>query len=261
MAKQATLPSKWVKDQLLVRSPALKPHIPTTLLLVRRNLSQLLNMYGMVYVKPVKGSKGIGVMRMDKQKGKWTVHDGMKRSTFNSFQAQYRWLRKRIKGEAYLVQRGIYVLKHNKRPIDFRVMIQKGKHAKWVVTGTAARVAHPQKAVTNGSQGGSIYPARALLQRKMGGHQATKMISTFHRIAHITAGRIARVNPRLNELGVDIAVDRHHRAWMLEVNTKPGPCPFTKLPDSTMLRRIIRYANRYGRTYSLKCNKARRGAK
>lgn len=261
MTKQTVVSSKWVKTQILARSAALKPHIPTTTYLRRKSLLRLLQRHRMVYVKPVSGSRGIGVMRIELLGGKWVVQDGMKRLAFGSFQQQYLWLRRRVQGEAYLVQRGIYVLRLKGRPIDFRVMIQKGRLARWVVTGTAARVAHPLKAVTNGSQGGTIYPAKTLLHRIVGKQEATRLTRQFKWMAIVIARRISVKYPTLNELGIDIAVDRKIRSWILEVNTKPGPCPFTKLPDSTMLRRILRYGRRYGRTYSLKCNKARSGMK
>ncbi|WP_373232942.1 YheC/YheD family protein [Cohnella sp.] len=261
MNKQRAVSSKWTKTRVLARSNSLAPHIPTTRRLNRRTLSLLLKKHGMVYVKPVSGSCGIGVMRLDQQKGKWIVRDGRKRTKFGTFHAQFQWLRKRIRRKSYIVQRGIHVLRYKGRPIDFRVMIQKGRKAKWKVTGTAARVAHPRKAVTNGSQGGSIYSTRVLLRRTTGNKQARRLLSKFNRMARLTARRFSQAYPRMNELGLDIAVDRRNRAWILEVNTRPDPCPFTKLADSSMLRRIVRYAKGYGRNYSLKCIKAKRGAR
>jgi glutathione synthase/RimK-type ligase-like ATP-grasp enzyme len=219
----------------------------------------LLRKYGMVYVKPVTGSCGIGVMRVEQLQGKWSIQEGEKRSYFATFPKLYLWLDQRIKGKPYLVQRGIHMLRHKGRPIDFRVVIQKGREAKWRVTGMAARVAHPLKAVTNGSQGGSIHPAKPLLQRTSGGKQAARLLSQFNRMAVVTAQRFSSTYPRMNELGLDIAVDNKNKPWILEVNTRPDPCPFTKLADSSMIRRMVSYASAYGRTYSLSCNKAKRG--
>ncbi|BBI31050.1 hypothetical protein KCTCHS21_04490 [Cohnella abietis] len=222
---------------------------------------ELLSRHGMVYVKPVSGSCGVGVMRIDhsKVKGTWSVQFGTKRRIFTSFQKMYSWLRTRVKDTPYLVQRGIHVLRHKGRPLDFRVMIQKGKRIGWRVTGKAARVAHRLKAVTNGSQGGSIYGAGSLLKRTTGHKATAQLLRKFDRLAKSTAKRFARTYPRMRELGLDIAVDKRRRAWILEVNTRPDPCPFTKLADSSMLRNIIRYARGYGRTYRLQCGKAKRG--
>jgi hypothetical protein len=259
MNKQTAVSSKWVKTKVIAGDPSLIAHIPATRRLTQGTLTELLNRYGMVYAKPESGSLGIGVMRIDRTKEGWTVQSGTKRHSFAAFAAMFRWLRRRIGRKSYLVQRGIHVLRHNGRPIDFRVMIQKGRKVGWKVTGTVARVAHPRKAVTNGSQGGSIHGAGSLLRRTAGGKQSARLLKKFNRLAYSTARRFTLVYPRMSELGLDIAVDRRYRAWILEVNTRPDPCPFTKLDDSSMIRNIVRFARGYGRTYRLTCNKARRG--
>ncbi len=259
MSKRTTESSKWIKTKLLEGSAALVRHIPATRRLTSSSLGRMLSRHGMVYIKPVFGSCGVGVMRIERARGGWAVRDGAKRRVFASRADLFGWVRKRIGRKPYLVQRGIHVLRLRGRPIDYRVVVQKGRKNGWKVTGVAARVASPRKAVTNGSQGGSIYAARSLLRRTAGKKQAKKLLSRFGSMAHATAKRFERSYPRMKELGLDIAVDRRKRAWIIEVNTRPDPCPFTRLDDRSMLRRIIRYARGYGRTYALNCTKARRG--
>ncbi|WP_372630102.1 YheC/YheD family protein [Cohnella sp.] len=261
MSRQTRVTSKWIKTKLLEGSASLALHIPATRRLTAASLGRMLSRHRMVYIKPVSGSCGIGVMRVDRAHGKWTVRDGVKRQVFPGYSALFRWIRRRIGREPYLVQRGIHVLRLGGRPIDYRVMIQKGRKVGWKVTGMAARVASPRKAVTNGSQGGSIYEARGLLRRTAGHSRASRLLSEFEQLAHATARRFDRAYPRIRELGLDIAVDRSKRSWIIEVNTRPDPCPFTKLPDRSMLRRIVSFARSYGRTYNLACLKARRGSR
>jgi len=260
MNKQSAIASKWIKTRVLVRSSYLAAHIPATLRLNRGSLARLLKKYQMVYVKPVSGSCGIGVMRVERLRSGWVVRDGKRRRNFATYDKLYSWLSHRTRRVPYLVQRGIHMLRFKGRPIDFRVVIQKGKRVKWRVTGMAARVAHPLKAVTNGSQGGSIHAAQELLRRTAGRKTSKRLLRQMGRIARVTAQRLSRAYPRMNELGLDIAVDRKRRAWILEVNTRPDPCPFTKLANPAMIRRMVKYARGYGRTYCLRCNKARRGA-
>ncbi len=259
MNRQTAVSSKWIKTRVLARSASMAPHIPTTLRLNRGTLARLLNRFGMVYVKPVSGSLGVGVMRIDRFRGSWVIQAGKKRIAFSAFRTMFRWLRKRMNGKSYLVQRGIRMLRYKGRPVDFRVMVQKSRRTGWKITGTAARVAHPRKAVTNGSQGGSIYAAKSLLRRLSGSRQATRLSRKFKRFGLLTARRFSQAYPRMRELGLDIAVDRRLRSWILEVNTRPDPCPFAKLANSSMLRNIVRCARGYGRFYNLRCVKARRG--
>jgi len=257
---RTSLSSKWTKTRVMAVSAKLAAHIPETRRMNRKSLGKLLKHYGMVYVKPNTGSLGIGVMKIGRSGGKWTVRTGLKRKAFPRYGSMYSWLRAETKGRAYLVQRGIRVIGLGGRAADFRVMVQKGRKAGWQVTGTAARVAHPGKAVTNGSQGGSIHDAGALLRRTFGKRKTVALRKTFKVLALKTAGRFSKAYPRMNELGLDIAVDRGGKAWILEVNTRPDPCPFTKLKDRSMLRRIVGFGRGYGRSYRLNCTKARRGS-
>lgn len=260
MNGRSRVSSKWTKTRVMSVSAYLAGHIPATRKLGEKSLRQLIDRYGMVYVKPDKGSCGVGVMKIERSGRRWTVRTGLKRKAFPSFAAMYGWLRTAAKGRSYLVQRGIRVIGLHGRAADFRVMIQKGSKEGWQVTGTAVRVAHPGKAVTNGSQGGSIHDAGALLRRVFEKRKANELRKKFNLLAHRTADRFSKAYPRMNELGLDIAVDRGGKAWILEVNTRPDPCPFTKLDDRSMLRRIVRFARGYGRSYNLNCLKARRGS-
>jgi hypothetical protein len=111
-----------------------------------------------------------------------------------------------------------------------------------------ARVAPPRKAVTNGSQGGRIHPVPRLLTGAVGKQAAGTLLRRFRHMARRTAGAFGRSFPGMNELGLDIAVDRTLRCWILEVNTHPDPRPFSLLPDRTALKRMLRLARGYGRT-------------
>ncbi|RKP48033.1 YheC/YheD family protein [Cohnella endophytica] len=259
MNHSTAVSSKWTKTKVLTGSAYLDAHIPTTLRMTEASLRRLLGSFGLAYVKPESGSCGVGVMRVEREAGRWVVRDGIKRFSFGSYRQMYRWLAGRTAGVSYLAQRGIRVLHYRRRPVDFRVMIQKGKKVGWQVTGTAARVAHPRKAVTNGSQGGSIFEASILLRGLTGHESSVRLLREFNGLARATAHRFARSYPRMREFGLDIAVDRKHRTWILEVNTRPDPCPFAKLADSSMLRKIVSFGRGYGRSYNLSCKKARRG--
>ncbi|MNC18497.1 hypothetical protein D3C75_663990 [compost metagenome] len=90
-------------------------------------------------------------------------------------------------------------------------------------------------------------------------NKRTALIAAMNRLGVKAAVQLSGSYPGLREIGVDIALDKGLHPWILEVNTFPDPCPFTKLPDSRMLRRIVRYGKAYGRVYNLKCMKAKRG--
>ncbi|MFC4099431.1 YheC/YheD family protein [Paenibacillus xanthanilyticus] len=257
--RRTKLISKLVKTTIIRKDRELARYVPRTVPMSRKSLSGMLEQYGMVYIKPTIGALGIGVMRVERIRGEeYRYQDGKAKHVFSSFASMYASIRRRVGAKPYLVQRGIDMLRHLGRPFDFRVMVQRNPRGQWECTGTVARLAHPKKIVTNGSQGGTIYPSVQLLQRASGTRKAHRLIRKMEVISLQTARLLSQSDPALHVFGLDIAVDRKHRPWMLEVNTNPDPCPFTKVPDASMLRKILRYAKAHGQTYDLHCMKARR---
>lgn len=251
--------SKMVKNRLMLESPKLSKHIPPTLWLSKKRLYDMLSAYGMVYVKPDGGSQGKGVIRVEKSGNKYRYQKGTRKHTFAHFEVMHESLRRHAGRTPYVVQKGIHMLRHNGRPFDFRVMVQRNPLRRWECTGTFARVAHPHKVVTNGSQGGSIYEPIRLLSSFVGKEHATSILREMDRLGYLAASRISRSYPQMNELGMDIALDENMKPWILEVNTIPDPCPFTLLPNSRAIRKIVAYGRAYGKKYRLRCTKAKRG--
>lgn len=254
-----TVSSKLIKTKLLVGGK-LAIHVPSTVPFSGTGLKEMLGKYGIVYVKPDTGSQGIGIMRVERMaKGRYRYQIGLQRFEFDTYAGMYRSVRRKMGERLHLIQQGVRVLRFEGRPFDFRVMVQKNAAGRWAVTGIAGRVAHPGKIVSNGSQGGTIYEAARLLGPAAGRAGAARTIGAMRRLALQAADRLGREYPAMNELGIDIAVDRELKPWILEVNTRPDPCPFVKLEDRTAIRRIVRYGRRYGRRYCLKCGKAKSG--
>ncbi len=257
--RRVRISDKWAKTNVLLGDKGLRAHVPHTRILSRSALSSMLQSYGMVYVKPVRGSLGKGVMRAEKEaSGSYAYQLGANRRSYAGFDAFYNAIKKDTGGRSYLVQRGIHLLKYEGRAFDLRIVVQKSPSGGYEATGTVARVAFPGKIVTNGSQGGTILPATQVLQPHAGFGQKEALIANVERIGVQTIKRLRTRYPGLVEIGLDIALDRQLRPWILEVNTTPDHCPFAILQDQTMLRRIIHYGKQYGVTYKLKCNKARR---
>ncbi|MCQ6562308.1 YheC/YheD family protein [Paenibacillus mendelii] len=255
--KQA-VSSKLTKTKVVLHSKELARHVPSTRPFSRDRLLTMLECCRMVYVKPDTGSQGIGVIRVEKKEGGFRYQSGSRKHEFSTFQAMFTSIQRRIGSRRYLIQKGIHVLRYSGRPFDFRIMIQKNPSRKWECTGTAARVAHPRKIVSNGSQGGTIFQARTLMNPIVGQEKTARLLRHMNQLARLTAAQFSRVYPAMNELGLDIAVDRSLKPWILEVNTRPDPCPFTKLDNPASIRKIVRYARAYGRSYCLTCSKAKK---
>lgn len=231
----------------------MRRYMPETRRMTRRSVKSMLRKYSMVYVKPVVGSLGIGVMKVEKRGRGLQYQNGTVRRSFPDFLSGYAPIVRASGGKRYMVQQGIRMARYRGRPFDIRVMVQRWPGGGWKATGWAGRLAHPRKIVTNGSQGGTIYPVSTLLR------DSRPLLARIERVGLQAARRLGAVYPGVAEIGLDFAIDRLRRPWILEANTRPDPCPFTKLPDKRMLRRILRYGEAMGRVYKLSCMKSLRG--
>jgi glutathione synthase/RimK-type ligase-like ATP-grasp enzyme len=242
--------SKWEKTNVLLHSAALREYIPATKLFGHENLLLMLTEYGMVYVKPVNGTFGKGVMRVEKlrspSKGyKYQLNTTIR--TFPTFELLHQSLVKKINGRRYLVQRGIDLLRHKKRRFDIRVMIQRNNNNHWEATGIIGRLAHPAKIVTNYHNGGTPMSFESLMSTHQSPTQKMVYAIRLKQISLDIAKELEKHYPGIKELGIDIAIDQQMRPWILEVNTKPDAFIFRKLEDKTIFRKIYQYAVSYGR--------------
>lgn len=266
MGKRLSRSSKWAKTNVMLQNETLRRHTPETRLFNHHNLLFMLNKYHMVYVKPCFGSRGRGVMKVEKlgSGGSTTLYrfqSGACKYTFGSYDQAYRALvrAKGRAGESYLVQQGIHLLKYKGRPFDIRIMVQRNTEGQYEVTGWLGRAAHPHKIVTNGSQGGTIYSVEHLLKNCGVPRQVHAIQEEMKQLGLIAIRQLSQVYSGMQEIGLDVGIDRDGKSWILEANTRPDVCPFTLLRDKGMLRRIVYLGRAYGRKYNLVVRKARRG--
>lgn len=251
--------SKKAKTDALLADAYLQAFVPDTRSFNKQTVRDMLEHYGMIYVKPVKGTFGNGVIRVEKLAGKTescTFQSGERKYRFDSFERMYDKLLTIKRKRSYLAQQGIDLLKYDDRRFDLRVMVQKNFLNKWETTGMIGRLSHPRKIVTNYHSGGTPLPVEKLLASTLSSEQVNELKEGLYKHGVKIAAALERKFPRLKEIGIDIALDEQLKPWVLEVNTLPDVYLFLKLPHRSIFRRMYAYAVAYGR-YS-KRNRKRR---
>ncbi len=200
--------------------------------------------YPFVYLKPVRGKAGQGIMRLEPTPRRWylrRVH-AQKSITryFPSLERVWQHLRKRLKNQPYIIQQGIPLARYKGRPFDIRVLVQKNGTGEWGVTGIGIRQAGANSITTHVPRGGTILsPDRVLTQ--LFGDEAGAITAKIERTALTLARSLNREIADLAEMSMDLGLTREGRLWFFEANAKPEKFDEPAIRRSS-LANLIRYA-------------------
>mgnify|MGYP001283799668 FL=1 len=180
--------------QALGKVPALQPFLPESHSLTSsQRFIAMLNKYPTVFLKPVRGSLGKGIIRISRlDKGAFQCQtlsmSGTKVRSFRSASALIKMLAGKIKTRRYQIQQGIDLIHVRNRPVDFRALVQKNIAGEWELTSIVGRVAGNNQFVSNLARGGTLYPARTAL-----------------RLSGMAPGKVKSVHSRLKSAAVQLA--------------------------------------------------------
>lgn len=243
--------NKWSLFKWLRQSESTKPYIPaTSQLLTLGGLGRMMMRHRYLYLKPVSGKAGKGIMTIQLRPEKSLPYrlkiQGNKGSTtYNCGTIGKLWLRvkKEAAGEKYIAQQGIQLAAYNDRSFDLRALVQKNGRGQWDISGIGARMAGTMSITTHVPRGGSIEDPEKLLVNVFGQDKANKLLLKARTTALVIARQIERGAGRsLGEMSMDLGIDDEGNLWFFEANAKP--MKFDE-PDirKRSLERIFQYCN------------------
>ncbi|MCR8842744.1 YheC/YheD family protein [Paenibacillus sp. SC116] len=211
--------------QYLMKHASIRSHLPASVIApTLTQVTQLLASHQAVFFKPVTGSQGKGIYKIKKGV------DGIfsKEARFNkrymvSSSKDLSKLYHEVVGKhtraAYLVQADVQLAKFNNDFFDFRVHLFKdGKH-KWQISAIGANVFGSENVTTHG---GWIKPVQEVLKPVFGA-KATMVEKGILALSLQVANQVTKcIKQPVGEVALDIGVDQKGKAWLFEVNSKPG---------------------------------------
>jgi hypothetical protein len=243
--------NKWSLFEWLNKSALTRKYIPATAQLSTPfGLQHLLYTHSVVYLKPVKGKAGRGIMRLERKIGRdsqpefelcvqsnkrmiYTVHRHM--------DSLWKEVAERCGDKDYIMQQGIKLTSLKGRAYDLRVLVQKTALGFWSVTGIGARVAGRLSITTHVPRGGSIDEPLKLLTYAFGPQEASRILRLTKRAAIVLAKQIERsCGYQLGEMSMDLGVDVSGKIWFFEANSKPMKFDEPDIRKKS-LERIIHY--------------------
>ncbi|GGE17180.1 hypothetical protein GCM10011571_18590 [Marinithermofilum abyssi] len=217
---------KWTLYLYLKRSAELCDLLPETVQWGNREaFFQLLQRHSILYLKPIDGKAGHGMIRVTKQDQHFeTIYQTLKqkqRFLSQTREELYRLLQTLIQSRKYVLQQGIPLARYLGSPFDLRLLLQKDGTGTWQITGKGIRLAGQKAISTHVPMGGSIEDAEVVLGYLFSERQAEKMEKLEN-----TAIRIARhieeqQGHTLGEMSMDMGIDNQEKLWFFEANAKP----------------------------------------
>ncbi|WP_123041339.1 YheC/YheD family protein [Cohnella candidum] len=242
------LRNKWTIYRTLSGIPSLRDHLPTTRLYESpADVAAMLKQHPTVYFKPINGTGGRGILRIDRRSDGLLLLQGRNHARAivprriirrEQLPALIRaWDRR---GDRYIVQQGLQIKLPGGRVHDYRMLVQKNGQGEWVFTGCAGRVGPPNSITSNLHGGGTAVTMESLLREWIESEdQIAQIRENAETFGIEVAATLEKTYGTLCELALDLAIDRSGRIWLLEVNPKPAREVFVRAGEAEVYQRAL----------------------
>ncbi|WNF37548.1 YheC/YheD family protein [Bacillaceae bacterium IKA-2] len=236
--------NKWDIHVILASFPEMHPYLPNTSLFAGYDtFAEIITVYKSIFIKPIHGSQGRQILRIEKEENEYTVYypsfSSETSTIFRSSYLLYNRLKERLKSQPFIVQQGLDLIQINECPVDFRILCVKNTKNQWQVVSSVARISAKKKMVSNLAQGGEQKRPLEVLTEIYDEKLAKQYLKLMAELALEVAKIISEnLDGLFGELGVDIALDNQGKLWIIEVNSKPSK------RDSDLATKQIRPSSR-----------------
>jgi glutathione synthase/RimK-type ligase-like ATP-grasp enzyme len=201
-------------------------------------------------IKPSAGTHGIGVVRISRENGRYTVCGRGQEN--KPFQRAFRteaglktFVTRFVGGRSFLLQPYLTLHTPDHVPYDVRVLVQKNGIGQWQTTGKAVRIGDKKSITSNLHGGGRAAPLSDFLAGIFPEEQRIRIEHEIEQLVQLLPPILEEQHGRLVELGIDIGIDTNGHVWLIEVNSRPGRNVFRQLADRTARLRSLTQPVRY----------------
>lgn len=147
-------------------------------------LKNMCQTYPVIFLKPVRGSLGKGIIRISRQSdGTYmtlsTQLGGVQKQVYSSLTKLFAGLSGKMKTTKYQIQQGLHLMDIGKKPVDFRALVQKNRAGNWKVTSIVARIAGGSHFVSNLARGGSLSTVKEAVNKSLLSSDVKKMLTSL----------------------------------------------------------------------------------
>lgn len=229
--------NRYSKDyihNLLWAEPSLRPYLPHSLPASRSTLRMMMQQHDDLIMKPIRGSVGKGIMRLQRVQNDWKltylpISSRRSWSTLRLIRGELPpWVRRLWLRVPYLIQERIPLAEYNHRSVDLRVTVQRGISGGWSITGMFAKAAPPGSFISNIAKGGTASPASIVLSEALPHMHIPSVISKIEWLALACAQLLSDRLPLMADLGLDIGLTHQGHPYFIECNGRDQRYGFLK---------------------------------
>lgn len=228
--------NKWEAYQWLHDIPELEPYFPETILYRKPgDVYQMLQKHRKIYLKPIWGRLGLGIMEASQQGHRGVIlryrkNKQNRRVFFKNYREFAEFAGQNLVPNRYLIQKSIQLLSQGARIVDFRLMMVKNQEGNWEDAGLFSRYGEKHSIVSNITAGGNAEWGTVTLRKllHLSEEKAVQWYKKMIAIGEAVAKSLENRGILCGNLGFDFAIDTSHRIWIIEINNQ-NPDPYIAL--------------------------------
>jgi len=204
--------NKWDCHLALSKQKNLEPYLPKTWIYTKEvDLDNLIYTYPSLYLKPVNGYKGSGIVRMMKHDHHFTIQTKQEQLMISTSELK-TWIENSLQSHSYIIQEEIETDKFDGCKYDLRVlcMYKKGGYS---IVGVGVRKAPKGSIVTHVPNGGEILSFQKVQDRCS--------IEQIDLLANQVGAILTEKFGFIGEFSMDIGVATDSSLYLFEINSKP----------------------------------------
>lgn len=209
---------------------------------------------GKVYMKACRGRRGTKVVRIAKlSKGgyeyKYSIIGKLVHKKVKDFDSLQKAMDAFFDGRSVIVQQAIDVVRVGRdRLVDFRAEVQRNKQGKIEIVAIPIRVGQKNSPITTHA---SAYRFDSYLKKLFPKYSKKKLAALKNRISRflVTVYKaVEKCYGKFGEIGIDFAVDKKGKIWIIECNAQSAKVSIRKAYGSDTVRRAYLNPLEYAKT-------------
>jgi Glutathione synthase/Ribosomal protein S6 modification enzyme (glutaminyl transferase) len=238
--------NKWAMYKCLKQDTGLSSHLPPTILYTKpQDIFSFLKKHPCIYIKPLYGFKGKGIIKVIKNKNLiyvWQKKDNKNiKVVFNGINKANQFFDNILKKGNYIIQKMLDITFANNQVVDFRLILMKDQSGDWIDLGHFGRIGSPKNIVSNRSSGGKVEKDIFVLKQifKLSQQEARAYRMQMSNIAVKAAKVLDKLGNSMGRYGVDLALDQNKNIWLIEMNHNyPNDWIASHVGDKDLIHKI-----------------------